>query len=375
MALPSLNALLSALTEDQWRFAHPYDTRFATAQETILSSSRDVAIQTLRQWLRSHQPCVFGRIAAAHDLISFCLLDEADLNGPDAAIQESIQAARTSWTRRAFRGEKSAFVVFLRSRRVVQATPDSNFLAFARRLCSLYLLTDIEPDSIYLDEIFLEAKDDERSCWRWNCGVNYFGAHADGRWWQDHRIPGGIAFSVNSVGHMVKAGLLSKAGLLEADSANIRRPVDSLEMSLELAMRTIANASDTISGRATWLEPSPESPEELPVATCPIDLPKDLADKNFCEYAGWYHTDYTLPSDYFSPNAKRSEGVPKYRLDFTYLFRTDVENPDFITTAAGRRIREDQEEEHPTWPVLKAERVLARRSPISANPRLVVALT
>ena len=47
--------------------------------------------------------------------------------------------------------------------------------------------------------------------WEWLAGVNYFCAQGDRRWWHDHRIPGGMALSVNSVGHLAKAGKISEA--------------------------------------------------------------------------------------------------------------------------------------------------------------------
>jgi hypothetical protein len=75
----------------------------------------------------------------------------------------------------------------------------------ALRLCSLYLLEEVAPDRIFLDEIWLEKPGRDATTWRWHAGVNSFRAQGDGRWWQDHLMPGGIAFSVNSVGHMVKS--------------------------------------------------------------------------------------------------------------------------------------------------------------------------
>jgi hypothetical protein len=115
--------------------------------------------------------------------------------------------------------------------------------------------------------------------------------------------------------------------------------IDSLEKALEFAMRTISLAGDTPSGKATELLPLPADPADLPVRTCPVELPAFLRDKNFCEYLGRYHTDMTLPREYFRPDIDRPSSLPSHGLDFTYLFHRDIENPDFDVLGDGRRIR------------------------------------
>jgi hypothetical protein len=118
--------------------------------------------------------------------------------------------------------------------------------------------------------------------------------------------------------------------------------VDSLEKALEMAMRTISLAAEGVSGRATQLLPLPTDQSELPVKACPIVLPAFLADKNFCSYGGYYHTDFTLPSEYFIPDVERPLGLRVHELDFTYLFDRSIDNPEFITTGEGRQIRQDK---------------------------------
>jgi hypothetical protein len=114
--------------------------------------------------------------------------------------------------------------------------------------------------------------------------------------------------------------------------------VDSLGKALQFAMQTIDLASETISGKATELLPLPDDRTELP-SECPISLPARFANKNFCEYRGYYHTDVTLPSDYFRPDVERPQHIKPYSLDFTYLFQRGVDNPDFITMGEGKAIR------------------------------------
>jgi hypothetical protein len=125
---------------------------------------------------------------------------------------------------------------------------------------------------------------------------------------------------------------------METAQGDITNPVvDSLEKALELAMRTIALASDGPSGKATALMPRP-SAAGLP--RCPVTLPAAFADKDYCGYQGWYHTDYTLPAEYFTPEVERPAPTQTHDLDFTYLFDQSLDNPDFNRMGRGRIIRD-----------------------------------
>jgi hypothetical protein len=73
---------------------------------------------------------------------------------------------------------------------------------------------------------------------------------------------------------------------------------------------------------------------------CPIPLPRDLVGKNHCAYAGYYHTDVTLPSEYFREDVERPGSITRRPLDFTYLFEAATTNPDYFTLGAGVPIRE-----------------------------------
>jgi hypothetical protein len=212
----------------------------------------------------------------------------------------------------------------------------------------LYLLEEVLPDKVYLDDLLLEMPSPLRTTWKWDTGVNYFSSHGDKRWWHDHRFPGGIGFSINSIGHMVKSGVMTKhisdlAKLMGApEQGLIPTRVDSPEDALVYAMLTIDNASDAVSGRATELLPLPADPRDLPVSKCPAKLPKIVEDKNFCEYRGYYHTDYTIPSEYFSADVERPAGLSPYRLDFTYLFDDDPLSADRLRLKEGVRVRSAQ---------------------------------
>jgi hypothetical protein len=342
--MSTLADLYAALEEDTWRQEVPFSPELLDTHRLVFNnelSDKELEI-IVRQWLQKHQPCLFGRIAAKFDLLMFCFLRQQDIEQSDEYVRDKIQRARSAWTREAYEGRKSGFVIMTISERLALAKPSTALKDFATRLCSLYLLTDIQADQIYTDDIFLERPGPARVTWKWNVGANYFAANADGRWWRDHRIPGGIGFSMNSVGHMVKSGLIAAhlaemAGVVGGpDEQLVTTKVDSLPKALEIAMRTIWLAAETPSGRATELIPFDKTKTGL---QCPIKLPAFLEDKDFTTYIGYYHTDVTIPSEYFLPDIGRPPGIVPKRLDFSYLFDPSLGNPDFMTTGEGRRIR------------------------------------
>jgi hypothetical protein len=346
-----LSALLGKLTPDPWRAEVGFSDEMVEANERLFAAaSDDAARNTIRNWIARYQPCLFGRMAAKADLISFCILTETDLCGDRAALRDTIQEAREEWLALGHEGKKSAFVIHVTSPRLALAIPDQIVQTIACELCASYLLRDIAGDEIYLDELFLEKPGTKRTTWKWLAGVNYFCAQGDRRWWHDHRIPGGMAFSINSVGHLVKSGQLSDA-LKHFDEvmggpseSGDNETVTSLGKALDLAMRTINLAAETPSGKATMLPPLSDTVHpSLPA--CPIQLPKVLQGKNYATYQGWYHTDITVPSEYFRPDVQRPADVVIKELDFTYLFHDDINNPDHITTGKGRRIRSDADVE------------------------------
>src|SRR5207237_873729 len=132
--------------------------------------------------------------------------------------------------------------------------PDNTTLAIAKHFASLYLEQDVEPDRVYLEDIFLEKPGTRRTTWEYRAGVNYFCAQGDRRWWQDHRIPGGMALSINSVGHLVRSARLATALKALDDVGGSREhdavpAIDTLDDALTVAMRTIRGAGDTPWGK------------------------------------------------------------------------------------------------------------------------------
>lgn len=386
----SISHLYSQLEPDEWREGQDFSPELKEANRRLFEPgiTDAEAEQVLGTWLQKHQPCLFGRIAAKLGGISYCILHEDDLGRPDGFIKNKIQVARLAWTRDGFDGKKSAFIILAVSPRIANALPGPVMCELARRLCHLYLETNIEMDYAHLEQIYLQKPGSRMTTWKWFAGVNYFCAQGDNRWWHDHRIPGGMAFSVNSVGHLVKSGMITKAmqeldGLTGAPSEGYpEAKVDSLDKALDLAMRTIDKASVAVSGKATELLPLPDDRGELPVPECPVKLSDAMSDKNYCEYRGHYHTDYTLPSEYFLPDVERPKGLKDHSLDFTYLFHKSIDNPDFRLMGEGHQIRRidgEGEEVMPfkdlTYLQLKELTGYEEEGPISKYKRLLIALT
>lgn len=376
--MATISELMNQLERDYWRDGHPFDASVQDANDRLFACQESAAAgAVLNAWLASHQPCLFGRSAARQGLLSHCILIEADLTRSDEHIRDTIQAARTEWTRRGYTGDASGFVVLAISPRLALAKPNPVLRSIALRLCSLYLLDDIEADRVYTDDLMLQAPGHNGRVWRWKAGVNYFAANGDGRWWQDHRIPGGIAFSVNSVGHMAKSGTIAK--ILKEGAVTLglnpqdlpATPVDSLDKALLVAMQTIAGASQAVSGKATELRALPR--DAPPARRCPIHFPPKLQQFDRREYDGYYHTDYTVPSEYFDEAVARPSHVRRWNLDFTYLSDTGVDNPAGVTMGTGQIIKAPGDgpwEESPP----KQARAAAELIDLSTVPRLREAL-
>jgi hypothetical protein len=377
-----LSDLLDRFEVDEWRRENGFRPEVEGANAALLAKSvtRDEQQRILNDWIQKHQPCLFGRAAASQRAIHYCLLSEDDIRDGDEAVRRRILDDHLSWTRESFEGRSSNFILLVISRRITDARPNADVLEFAKNLARLYLREEeIEPDRIYHDAAYLAIPDHRERVLKWKAGVNYFAAHGDKRWWQDHRIPGGLGFSTNSVGHLAKSGKL--LSVLDEYLAQIGFPsddrhapkIDTLAKALTVAMQTIDNASEAVSGKATELLPLRADSTTLPVESCPFKLPSKLEDKNFCSYRGYYHTDFTLPSDYFRSEVERPPGIKPFdNLDFTYLFRDAADNPAHDTMGEGVPIRSAAPEINAAIP--KRDRLVAQEVPIAYERQLVAAL-
>src|SRR5262249_36309743 len=131
----------------------------------------------------------------------------------------------------------------------------------------------------------------DKSYYGFQFNVDFFAAAGDQTWWHDHRIPGGIAFTANSTGHM------------RYFRDWYERPgSDHGEWALKQAMITIAQAHSTKAscdptltsrapqdeGKATWLRDlDSDGRPLLNEAPCPLkNVPRALQDKDWTRYEG-----------------------------------------------------------------------------------------
>ena len=311
--MPSVAQLIDNLASDPWRDKEDFSQDIQFANKKILDESKsDEEISwALRDWLENNQPCIFGRLAAGKvDLLSFCILRERDLEKSDTHIRDKIQRFRLLWKQEAVHGLRSGFIILAVSPRIVQAQPDDTMKELAKRLCSLYLRENIVEDTIHMDRLTLATpaapdKPDEAPCYEWRVGVNVFATAGDKRWWHDHRIPGGIAFSMNSVGHMARNGSLRR--LSDPNAKTPLKPlkgkltIDSLGTALKFAMKTINGAQPAPSGTATCLRKLDQESYDALSPKCPFAgaVPPKLQLMDYTSYYGWYNTDVTVPSDFW----------------------------------------------------------------------------
>ncbi|NOT00667.1 MAG: hypothetical protein HOP29_08570 [Phycisphaerales bacterium] len=273
--------------------------------------------------MAENQPCWFGKMEAKARRLAFCILTENDIERGDDHVRAAIQAERLDWKRRAASGESHGFLIVVVSERVATARPNGALQRLAQRLCELYLGADAI-DEIHLDDLILELDANGVKEWRrWRVGANFFSSQGDGRWWRDHRIPGGIAFSMNSVGHMARN---------RVEVASRRKPELAARCAAlpreKLAYWALPTAMNTIGApvqggtRGTWLAKRGEFPEDRDTPwfeTARAEL-RMLAEYSENRYKGLYHTDHTIPTVYFNEALTSREHVSERDdLFFTYL--------------------------------------------------------
>src|SRR5262249_42747389 len=153
-----------------------------------------------------------------------------------------------------------------------------DFRLFVERFLELWgcRLTTEDHGTVHWESLFLERPDD-RELFSFSIGIDFFASQGDGRWWQDHRVPGGIAFTANSVGHMGRY------------REWYEHKTNQEEWLLATAMGTIDLAADTQYGRATWLRDiSADGRPILPDVPCPFsnfeNLKQSLRGKDWTRY-------------------------------------------------------------------------------------------
>jgi hypothetical protein len=340
--------LIDDLPEDPWRRANAFSPGVRACHDVLFRAgvSRAEMEEAFNRWLATEQPCLFGRMEAKQGRLAYCLLTENDLQRGDDHVRARIQEDRNAWRRLARTGRGHAFIIAAISRQVAFAALGPELLRLARHLCSLYLGQD-ELDRILHDALILEMQaSGGREFREWKVGVNFFSAQGDGRWWRDHRFPGGIAYSMNSVGHMARfkaEEMLRRNAALAEELKDV--PRDRLVYwALPTAMRTIGPPFEG-STRGTWLGDRGRFPEdqERPSFEVRERVFRELVQYSENRYLGAYHTDQTIPSAYFDPQIGDLASSGEQELFFTYLHSPRDE--DYLTMGIGTLTRAIEEEQ------------------------------
>lgn len=364
MAKESVRSLIASLREDVRRRDKPFSTDLETTSELLTHPYATLPEMelALSRWLQRFQPCLFGRVAAAAGRMHYCILSDHDLQRTDAQIRDRIVAERALWKQRALRGGTKAphgFLLLLASPRVLYAAPDQNLRRLAERIRHLWNCP-VESDGYGNDKtwehLFLRhPKTGEYH--RFQFTVDFFAAAADGTWWQDHRIPGGIAFTANSLGHM----------MMVREWYQYKKNQE--EWALRLAMMTIAEAATTESGEATSLVEL-QGGAPMKAIACPFasssKLPERIQGKDWTTYQGVLHTDHSIRAEFFDLDDKPPLRARPWLMDFTYIY--DKAQQDYVRFTRGQLISEE-EVFREIGPPGEWRTLSPTRAPASARPR------
>lgn len=368
------------LNGDPWRIKNPFSDELLQANALLhnTAATDDEIVEGLNAWCLNLQPCQFGKVAAKAGRVHFCILrEEAVSSWTDEEIEEKIRNERRLWKQRAaFDQQRAAhsMVIVVCSPRVALAAPDQHLQAFSDCLLAL---AGWEPDrrgarirnTVTSDYLYLRhPKDGTLRGFLFN--VDYFACAGDRRWWRDHRFPGGIAFTANSAGHMMRF-----REWYDAKS-------ESESWALIQAMSTIRNAEPTrvgtpgdpaSEGRVTWLVPLNEQGRPIVERLgCPLaKVPSALAGKDWTRYEGLLHTDHAVRAEFFQDREVAPTASRPYLMDFTYLY--DKTHADFERFANGVLFTEDQVYAEVGRPEDWFHRAAGTRAPRTAEQSAVVA--
>jgi len=349
-----VNDLYSRLKGDPWRKAHPFSNDLREANELLHNSSafEDEIADCLFKWCRTQQPCRFGMIAAKERRIHFCVLtDEAVRHWSDEDIAAHIAADQRLWKQRAaFDLGRAAhsFMLVVASPVVALAAPDDNLKSFSNAVLELSgwsvgrnrlarPVNEVSSGYLYLRD----PKDSALYGFQFN--IDFFACAGHDRWWHDHRFPGGIAFTANSLGHM--RAYREWYGILKGDAS---------EWAVKQAMLTIegaekqkviaqeASKQQDPDGRVTWLRPvSADGKPHVAGIACPLaNVPGQLAGKDWTKYDGYLHTDHAIRKEFFEDRETPPTIERPYIMDFTYIYAKG--QADFAEFSGGMPFTEQQ---------------------------------
>jgi len=322
-------------TPDKLRKTRRFSQDMQSTHAILLNSqnTKTQKINAYRGWLTKSQPCIFGRLAATQRRVFICLLEENEILGMrrgDDDLRDTIQDYRQLWKRYALEGLSSSLVIAVIGESLVREAPDERLKEFCRRLLELYMEIPHIPDDTIVPQreyVFLRMASTGAGdkFLKFATLPNVFCSQGDGRWWHDHRCPGGVMITSNALGH----DLYSRSGRSQIDDAK------KLE-AVEQAMRTINNAYREKPSKkagalkhcpATFLVPKGTNAEPV--------LKRDLADYSADHYEGYFHTDHLLPSVFFQKE-RDPKNLKLYQdLSLRYIFDSKGDPEDHKQLVAG----------------------------------------
>jgi hypothetical protein len=112
--VPLLDELLDLLEDDPWRDSQPFSADLSEVHRTLFDAKAKATARAdaIREWLRSEQPCLFGRMAAKEQ-IQVCTLTERDLYLGEDYLRNLIAEYRLTWKRHGSLGEQHGFIILL----------------------------------------------------------------------------------------------------------------------------------------------------------------------------------------------------------------------------------------------------------------------
>jgi hypothetical protein len=309
--------------QDAFRLKHPFSEDIEAAHAILFNPryNKWKKLSTYRKWVANGQPCLFGKAAAKTKSVFICMLEEHEIlrmKRGDDDLRDTIQDHRQAWKRYALEGSYSSFMVLLLSQSLVTKEPGDKLKELCRRLLELYMEVErIDDDTIVPQREYVFLRTGSQTFLKFGTLPNVFCAQGDGRWWHDHRTPGGIMITSNALGHFE----LTRAGSSEITNKEKTHGLDN-------AMRTIKNAY----GNEKRIKGLTHCPATRLVAReqeeeSPIREGSDLHPYSPSHYHGFFHTDHLVPSVFFSKERDQKH-LPEYDdLSFRYIY-DPVGDPD-----------------------------------------------
>lgn len=267
------------------------------------------------------------------------VIDEELLAKGERVIKEKLRADRRIWKHWSLEDNgRHGFLLVVLSPKLHNAAPSRALKEFADRIRELFG-ADSKPDDVGNDMLYewLYLKNPRTGEYHmFRVILDFFASAGDGRWWHDHRFPGGLAFTFNSLGHMART------------REWYEKTANPVEWAAKLAMLTIANAFPHPShGKATSLidlnNGAARKPTKCPFSN-PDALPASIKGKDWTTYQGFHHTDHSVRAEFFDGRQSPDRSRGQYLLDFSYITGgTEGENFELMEGIVVDKKTVDQE--------------------------------